>query len=77
VRDGFKVKHLDVKYQIPFHLNPFYLISDFHGDGLLDVAILIKEKSTGKIGIAISTSNKKDFFILGAGHSLNRARDFD
>ena len=37
----------------PPRMNPFYLEGDFNGDGALDVAVLIKERGTGKHGIAV------------------------
>jgi hypothetical protein len=77
VRKAFHAKKLDTKYQISFHLNHYYQCGDFDGDRKLDVAILVKEKSTGKIGIAIYNSSKRDFFILGAGNLFNGDDDFD
>ena len=41
------------EYDLSFRINPSYLEGDFNGDGKMDVAVLIKERSTGKLGIAI------------------------
>ena len=41
------------KYDLSFRMNPSYLEGDFNGDGKMDTAVLVKERSTGKIGIAI------------------------
>jgi hypothetical protein len=41
------------KYEVSFHLSPFYLPGDFNGDGQMDVAALVKQRSTRKLGIAI------------------------
>jgi|WetSurMetagenome_2_1015567.scaffolds.fasta_scaffold567537_1 hypothetical protein len=77
VRDIFVSKHLNAKYQISFHLNPFYQSGDFDGDGKIDVAILVKEKSSGKTGIAIYNSSQKNFIILGAGNIFKGGKDLD
>jgi hypothetical protein len=41
------------KFVLSSNLNPFYLHGDFNGDGRLDTAVLIKEKASQKIGVAI------------------------
>lgn len=41
------------KYDLSFRIKPSYLKGDFNGDGKMDTAVLVKEHSTGKIGIAI------------------------
>src|SRR5437867_13140757 len=41
------------KYEVAFRLNPSYLRGDFNGDGKIDVAVLVKQRPTGKTGIAI------------------------
>jgi hypothetical protein len=49
----------------------------FNGDRKSDVALFIKEKSTGKLGIAIVEATMKKFEILGAGKSFgNGGGDF-
>jgi hypothetical protein len=40
-------------YEVSFDVNPFYLRGDFNDDGEVDVAVLVKQRSTGKVGIAI------------------------
>ena len=66
------------KYEVAFRLNPFYLRGDFNGDGKIDVAVLVKRRSTGKIGIAIIDGVTSKVTILGAGTAIgNGGDDFD
>src|SRR6267378_1448593 len=39
------------KYEVSFRVKPFYLRGDLNGDGKIDVAVLVKQRSTGKLGI--------------------------
>jgi hypothetical protein len=57
-------------------LNPFYLRGDFNGDKIADVAILVKEKQSGKIGIAIVHGASREVFFVGAGRTINGGDDF-
>src|SRR5215831_11635836 len=36
------------KYDLSFRIKPFYLDRDFNGNGKMDTAVLVKERSTGK-----------------------------
>jgi hypothetical protein len=66
------------KYDVSLHLNPFYLRGDFNGDGNIDVAVLVKQRSTGKVGIAIVHGATEKVTILGAGTAIgNGGDDFD
>jgi hypothetical protein len=59
-------------------MNPFHLDGDFNGDGAMDVAVLIKERATGKHGIAVVHGTTRKITILGAGISIgNGGDDFD
>ena len=59
-------------------MNPFYLRGDFNGDGKIDVAVLVKQRSTGKVGIAIINGAPGKITILGAGTtSGNGGDDFE
>src|SRR5690242_9128265 len=40
-------------YYLSFQLKPSYMRGDFNGDGKIDVAVLVTQRSTGKFGIAI------------------------
>jgi hypothetical protein len=71
----FKTKALDRQYEYSFHLNPFYLRGDFNGDGQADIAILVKQKMTGKIGIAVIHSSSNEVFFIGAGTRCGNGGD--
>jgi hypothetical protein len=55
-------------------VNPFYQRGDFDGDGRADLAILVREKSAGKIGILILHRVGKPT-LLGAGRSFGNGGD--
>jgi hypothetical protein len=63
------------KYELSYRLNPFYLHGDFDGDSKIDVAALVKEHSTGKIGIAIIHGTTGKVTILGAGTAIGNGGD--
>jgi len=66
------------KYEVSFHLSPFYLRGDFNGDGKMDVAVLVKQRSNGKLGIAIVHGVTNKVTILGAGFGIcNGGDDFE
>jgi hypothetical protein len=62
-------------YEVSFHLNPFYLRGDFNGDGEVDIAVLVKQRSTRKVGIAIIHGGTSKIAILGAGAPLGNGGD--
>jgi hypothetical protein len=62
-------------YDVSFHMNPFYLRGDFNGDGKIDVAVLVKQRSTGKVGIAIINGASDKITILGAGTAIGNGDD--
>jgi hypothetical protein len=62
-------------YDFAFTLNPSYLSADFDGDGKVDVAVLVKERSTGKLGIAIVDGATNKVAILGAGIPIGNGGD--
>jgi hypothetical protein len=74
-KEVFSEKKLNEKYDFSFHINPFYLRGDFNGDRRSDLAILIKEKKTGKVGIAIFHDGRRDVFIVGAGNAIGNGGD--
>jgi len=41
-------------YDVSFHLIPSYLQGDFNGDGNIDVAVLVKQRATEKLGLRSS-----------------------
>jgi len=48
------------------HVNPAVLFGDFDGDQRTDVAVLVREKSFSKLGLAIALQGR-DVVVLGAG----------
>src|SRR5689334_3864462 len=76
VHDAFAASNLNEKYEFSFHLNPFYLRGDFNGDEITDVAILVKEKKSEKIGIAIVHGGNRHIFLIGAGRTIGNGDDF-
>ena len=71
----FTSKKLSVTYDFSFHLNPFYLRGDFNGDNKPDIAILIREHKSTKLGIAVLHFETNEVFILGAGKAIENGGD--
>jgi hypothetical protein len=63
------------RYALVAHLNPFYLHGDFNGDRRTDTAVLVKNKDSGKLGIAIIHSGANSAVILGAGRKFGNGGD--
>jgi hypothetical protein len=63
------------KYDLSFQIKPSYLEGDFDGDGNMDTAVLVKERSTNKVGIAIVNSTTRKVTILGAGTAIGHGGD--
>ncbi len=63
------------EYDLSLRMNPSYLEGDFNGDGKMDVAVFVKERSTGKLGIAIVHGTTKKVAILGAGIGIGNGGD--
>jgi hypothetical protein len=62
-------------FDVSFHVNRFHLRGDFNGDGKADVAVLVKQRSTGKLGIAIVHGGTDKVTILGAGTAIGNGGD--
>ena len=62
-------------YDVFFDLTPSYLQGDFDGDGNIDVAVLVKQRATGKLGIAIVHGGMGKATILGAGTAIGNGGD--
>jgi hypothetical protein len=62
-------------YDISSRVNPSFLDGDFDGDGRMDVAALVKQRSTGKVGVAIVHGGNNKVTILGAGTSIGNGGD--
>jgi hypothetical protein len=63
------------EYDLSFRINPSYLEGDFNGDGKMDAAVLVTERSTGKLGIAIVHGSTDKVTILGAGIGVGNGGD--
>jgi hypothetical protein len=63
------------RYAIVGHLNPFYIHGDFNGDGRIDTAVLIKDRDSGKTGIAVVHAGAKSVIILGASRKFGNGGD--
>jgi hypothetical protein len=66
---------LGTRYELVQKLAPSFYIGDFNGDGKSDVALLIKEKTTTKVGIAIVEGGEREIKIVGAGKSFGNGGD--
>ncbi len=53
-------------------INPFYLHGDFNGDGQLDIALLVRQRSSGKRGVAILHGKTNQTYVLGAGRDFGK-----
>lgn len=63
---------LSQKYSPAVEINPFFLMGDFDGDHQTDIAIRIKNKQSGKYGLAIIHSKSRKPFLIGAGKPSDR-----
>ncbi len=63
------------EYELSFRVNPFYLRGDFIGDGKADIAVLVKQRSTGKLGIAIINGATDTVTVVGAGNAIGNGGD--
>jgi hypothetical protein len=63
----FQAESFLAKYDVSNKLNPFYLRGDFDGDGFPDYAVLVVNRTTKAVGIAMVRSRAKHIEVLGAG----------
>src|SRR5262245_51633334 len=61
--------NFEKSYELDAHLNPFCHRADFDGDGKLDFVVFIRERSSGKIGLAFVHQGSEMLYIVGAGKS--------
>jgi hypothetical protein len=75
VRRAIASESLAKDYDVSFQVKPFYLPGDFNGDGKADIAVLVKQRSTGKLGIAIINGATNKLTVLGAGTAIGNGGD--
>ena len=75
LRESFEKSPQAKRYAFSAHINPFYLHGDFDGDGQQDTAVWIKERATGKSGIAIFHGRTYRLVVVGAGSDLGNGSD--
>jgi hypothetical protein len=66
---------LGKQYNFSDRINPSYLQGDFNGDGEIDTAVLVTQRSTGKLGIAVVHGTTRKVTILGAGSVIGNGGD--
>jgi hypothetical protein len=62
-------------HDVSFQVQPFYLRGDFNSDRKTDVAVLVKQRTTGKLGIAVIHGATDKVTILGAGTAIGNGGD--
>jgi hypothetical protein len=62
------------RFVVTRQVNPGTLFGDFDGDGRTDVAVLVRERSSSKVGIAIARQGG-EVAILGAGTDFGNGGD--
>ncbi|WOD43657.1 hypothetical protein [Hwangdonia lutea] len=65
-----KINNLDSIYALSNKVSPNFLKADFNGDNKEDIAFLVEELKSKKIGLIFFHSNDS-YFILGAGIKFN------
>lgn len=63
------------KYEVSDFINPIFLVGDFDGDSIDDVAIAISAIDSDKKGILIIHKNANQHFICGAGNMIGNGGD--
>lgn len=71
---GLGADGAESRYVIAAHVNPSILFGDFDGDHRTDVAVLVRDSQSSKIGIAIARQEGA-VELLGAGKSFGNGGD--
>ena len=66
---------LGQRFVLSSELNPIYEFGDFDRDGLLDVAVQIKDAGGLRHGIAIVHRIDRSVHVVGAGHPIGNGKD--
>ena len=75
IRAAIAKTDLTVRYELACRIEPCSLRADFNGDRRPDLAVLIREKVSGKIGIGILHSGSSKAHIVGAGRPCGNGGD--
>lgn len=70
----FKGTALSIYQPFPFS-TPSFIESDFNGDGIKDIAILIIQKTTKKRGVLLMHGGSNQNFVFGAGNKFGNGSD--
>lgn len=62
-------------YTIIDSMNPFYFEADYTGDGVIDIALMVKSNVSGEVGIFIINGGKNICFVMGAGKPIGIGTD--
>jgi len=73
IRHCLTASGLRQKFEVIGALNPFYLRGDFDGDGSVEPAILIKNRSSSKEGILVCLQDGSAAKVLGASTQFHLA----
>ena len=75
IRAAIAKTDLIARYELACRMEPCSLRADFNGDRRPDLAVLIREKVSGKIGIGILHSGSTKAHIVGAGRPCGNGGD--
>lgn len=56
-------------------VDPFYHHGDFNGDGKADLAVIVRDRESGNVGIAFIHRDARDVILVGAGVPLPDGSD--
>jgi len=72
----FRKADLNRTYSISPYIKPAFLLSDFNGDNVVDIALLVVNKKSKKRGILIVHQGFTNYYLIGAG-SIFGKKGFD
>jgi len=75
VKDEFRNRSLNETYEYYYTMNPVYIRGDFDGDSEPDIAVMVMNKKTRKVGIFVVHYKGKNTFLLGAGEKIGNGGD--
>jgi hypothetical protein len=75
IKENFNNSNFVDDYYYYFERNPVYIRGDFDGDTQPDIAIMVANKHTKKIGIIVFHYGDSKSYILGAGKEIGDGGD--